>query len=283
MEVEFSVSPALPGKEILTAELSEKGFEGFWEKDNLLCAYIPLEKYNEKVISSLPFSNAGNFKISYRANLVKHINWNEEWEKNFEPVIIARKCLVRAAFHKVPGKFEYEIVIQPKMSFGTGHHETTSLMMACMISMGVHGFKNRTVLDAGCGSGILSILASKMQAKQVMAVDNDEWAYYNAKENIALNHSVNIIAEKGDASVFGRKKFNIILANINKNFLLENMGLVSRILTVNGLLLLSGFYKKDLPEIKREAGKHCLKLLNELKKNRWSMAVFKKDNVIRSK
>lgn len=274
--MEFSVSPVDPGKDILTAELHEKGFEGFLEKGDFLCAYIPLRKYNEKIISSLPVYNSGKFKISHRANRVKHTNWNEEWEKNFEPVIISGKCLVRAAFHRITGKFKYEIVVQPKMSFGTGHHETTSLMMARMLGMGVRGFKDKTVLDAGCGSGILSILASKMRAKNVLSVDNDEWAYCNAMENIALNHCVNIIVEKGDASILGRKKFNIILANINKNFLLENIGPVSRILTVNGLLLLSGFYKDDLPEIKREAGKCDLKLLDQLEKNRWSMAVFKK-------
>lgn len=274
--MEFSVSPGDPGKEILTAELHEKGFEAFLEKENLLSAYIPLKDFNEEQISSLRILRSGKFQISFKKNLIKHINWNSEWEKNFKPVIISRKCLVRAVFHKIPGKFDYEIVIQPKMSFGTGHHETTSLMITRMLELGMKDFKNKTILDAGCGSGILSILASKLNAKQVTAIDNDEWAYRNAKENIALNHCINIVVEKGDAAVFGCKKFNVILANINKNFLLENMGSFGRLSADDGLLLMSGFYKNDLPAINKEAGKFNLKLLDKREKNQWTMAVFKK-------
>lgn len=149
-------------------------------------------------------------------------------------------------------------------------------MITRMLELGMKDFKNKTILDAGCGSGILSILASKLNAKQVTAIDNDEWAYRNAKENIALNHCINIVVEKGDAAVFGCKKFNVILANINKNFLLENMGSFGRLSADDGLLLMSGFYKNDLPAINKEAGKFNLKLLDKREKNQWTMAVFKK-------
>lgn len=275
MEVEFTVSPENPGKEILAAELSEIGFEGFSENENLLSAYIPYKNFKNNKISSLRIFKSGKFKIAFQKKLIKHINWNSEWEKNFEPVIISGKCLVRAAFHEVPGKFDYEIIIQPKMSFGTGHHETTSLMLSQMLELG-SGLKNKTVLDAGCGSGILSILAEKMGAPQVTAIDNDDWACINAKENVLLNHCVNIIVEKGIASISGHKKYNIILANINRNILLESMGSLTRSLNFSGLILMSGFYKNDLPGIKKEARKNYLKLIGKKEKNQWVMAVFKK-------
>ena len=202
----------------------------------------------------------------------------EEWEKNyFTPIVIGNECVVHSSFHTDIPEVKYDILIDPKMSFGTGHHETTSTMMEMMLKT---SFENKVVLDMGCGTAILSILASLRGAKSVTGVDIDEWAYENALENIRLNHISNIDILLGGSEQIAGKNYDIILANINRNVLLENMKIYSSCMNENSELYMSGFYKEDIPVICEEANRCGLVLETYTEKNRWVGTKFvKKANI----
>ena len=267
IEITFKISPVNPGVEILSAQLSEIDFESFVETDEGLLAYIPEEKFDEKNLKDLQLLNSDEFRISYNSKIIKNQNWNKVWESNFKPIIIAERCGVRASFHPEFKNIEHEIIINPQMSFGTAHHETTAMMIELMLDM---KFKGKSVLDFGCGTSVLSILAAKLGAENITAVDNDEWAYENSLENIKLNNLENINVFYGDSQIIKNKKFNIIIANINRNILIKSISDLNSTLSENGMLMMSGFYEDDIKKIREETEKFNLKFVDFIVKNKWA-------------
>lgn len=238
-------------KEILVAFLDEKGYSGFLEREQNLIAYLPEEKKDEEALDDLLNSlSRGHEKIDYEVQQLPEINWNETWEKGFQPILIDDIVRIRASFHKEDSSYLYDIVIDPKMSFGTGHHETTRLMIKSMLEL---DFQGTQVLDMGCGTGVLAILASKLGANLIVAVDIDEWSVRNARENAGSNSCNNITVLKGAIDIVPVRKYNIILANINRNVLLDYMDYFKLLLVSGGSLLLSGIMEHDLEIIRLKA------------------------------
>jgi len=255
MALNFKIRPLQPTTDILIAQLSELGFEGFEETGDGLQAYIPESAWKQELLQEIQILKNGKFEIGYQVGRLPRKNWNAVWEKSFQPIAIGRDCLVRAPFHKGTGA-AFEIVIEPKMSFGTGHHETTRLMLEWLLELEVSG---RAVLDMGCGTGVLGILAAMRGAGSVEAIDNDPWCYANARENAARNGQDFIQIREGDAGLLENRQYDIILANINRNILLEDLPRYAGSLNRGGILLLSGFYLADLPAISEKCGELNLK------------------------
>jgi len=247
--------------EILVADLSESGYEGFEEDENFLKAFIPENLFDESSIKKI----AGQLNISFNKTIIQETNWNEVWESNFQPVIVDDFVVIRADFHKPILSTKYEIVITPKMSFGTGHHATTYMMMQQMRDI---DFKGKSVFDFGTGTGVLAILAEKLGANEILGTDNDEWSIRNSKENIERNECNKVELKLLDV-VPQEKQFDIILANINKNVILENLHLLSKQLKKNCILLLSGLLIDDKNDILQAAEKLGLKLINTIERNNW--------------
>ena len=240
--IQITISNLLPEQsDILVATLSTYGFDGFEENENSLTGFIAEDNFSEEELSSL----AALYKFTYEKRLIKPTNWNEEWEKNFEAVIVDDFVAVRADFHAPIKNVEHEIIITPKMSFGTGHHATTYLMMQQMRRI---AFKDKSVFDFGTGTGILAILAEKMGAKNIKAIDNDEWSINNAKENIERNNCAKISLLLGNEPP-SKEKFDIILANINKNVILSFIFSLTELLNEKGQLILSGLLQDDENDI----------------------------------
>lgn len=258
--------------EILTAVLGELGFESFTEDDETLLAYIPSNSFSPSVLDNSLLSDF-NKEFEFSWNQIPDQNWNKVWEENFQPVTINGECHIRAPFHPFNHQVQYEIIIEPKMSFGTAHHETTAGMIKHLLATELTG---KTVLDMGCGTGILAILAAKKGASSVTAIDNDEWAYNNTLENTERNNTPGINVLLGDASLLKDQQFDIILANINRNILLNDIPAYSECLQVNGLLFLSGFYLEDLPAIIERAKDSGFEYQSHLEQNRWVAASFRK-------
>lgn len=265
IEYIFRISPKEPATEILIAELGNVGFESFIENEVGLLAYIQKNDWFENIVDDIFILNSDEFEIEYEHNEVPQTNWNEEWEKNFEPIQVDDLVSIRAPFHENP-QLKYEIIIEPKMSFGTGHHETTHMMIQHLLALDL---TDKKVLDMGCGTGILAIFAEIKGAKPVDAIDIDEWCYTNSIENIERNNCNHITVYQGDAALLTDKKFDVIIANINRNILLEDMKTYATSLDTNGILLLSGFYEEDLILIDEEASKNQLKFQKSIKKNQW--------------
>ncbi len=253
-------------REILVAELGAIGFESFIETDDGgLSAYIQSEDWIDGLLEQVQIMSSEEVEYSVERENIKQVNWNEEWEKNFEPIEVQGRVSVRAPFHEGE-ELEYNIVIEPKMSFGTGHHETTHLMIEHLLEIDLEG---KSVLDMGCGTGILAIFSELRGASQVQAIDIDPWCYENSVENVARNHCRRIEVFEGDATLLKLQKFDVIIANINRNILLEDMSKYVRCLNPGGLLLLSGFYREDMEHIGRKAEELGLELLTEKERNRW--------------
>ena len=267
---EFKVTPVQPGVEILIAELGYAGFESFVETEEGVTAYIQKEEWYENILEDIQILNSEEFKIDFTFNDIEQTNWNEEWEKNFNPIVVDNVCSVRAPFHEKPNT-PYDIIIEPKMSFGTGHHETTHMMIQHILK---NDFTNKSVLDMGCGTGVLAILAEKKGANPIDAVDYDNWCYLNSLENVERNNCKHITVIEGDASVLTGKKYDIIIANINRNILLNDMETYISCLNKGGLLFLSGFYKDDIPVIQEACEKHLLKFEEKLERNHWVALKF---------
>ncbi len=261
--------------EWLMAELSEVGYESFLETETGLYAYIPVSQYKENIVKVLLHDMPGNNTITYTPNFIEEKNWNAVWEENFEPVIIQNKLTIRAPFHKNLPKTELEIVMEPKMAFGTGHHETTYLMAEALLDFPVKGLQ---VLDMGCGTGVLAILAAKRGAKKfVDAIDIDVWAKNSTFENARRNRVFQKVrALLGDASLIQRNKYDLILANINRNILLSDMSTYAMGLKPGGTLMVSGIYFSDIPAVEAEAIHGGFQKQSEKTKNNWAMVVFKK-------
>ena len=258
--------------EILMALLSEKGFDTFEQNENQLSAYIEEEKnvIPEMVVYLADLQQ--KFIFTWSQQKFEDKNWNEEWEKNFKPVIVAEKCLIRAPFHPTNDQIEYDILIEPRMSFGTGHHESTYLLVEEMLGL---NFENKQICDAGCGTGILAILAIKKKAAHVLAIDNNEWAYQNTLDNIKLNSIYDeITAELGEIDLMDGKQFDIILANINKPIIMENIPLFFRTLSQGGVLIVSGILENDINDVIKEANNYFFNLISTRTKNDWICAVF---------
>ncbi|HOU67220.1 MAG TPA: 50S ribosomal protein L11 methyltransferase [Paludibacteraceae bacterium] len=261
--------------DLLSAALGEIGFESFVKGNEGLTAYVPQNLYNEEAIKSLLASFEYADNIPYESKLIKGQNWNEEWEKHyFQPIIMGNDCVIHSTFHKDIPAATYEILIDPKMSFGTGHHETTSLMLGEVLKADIKG---KSLLDMGCGTAVLAILASKRGANPILAIDIDEWVYENSLENIKLNDVNNIRVMQGGAELLGKEKFDIILANINRNILLHDMHAYAACMNTGSELFMSGFYKNDIPVIDEEAKKLGLKLISFEEKNLWVAVHYKKD------
>jgi len=258
--------------EILIADLADLGFESFSEEEHHLLAYIPDKEYSDALLAANKYLQEQHKSKLLSINFIKEQNWNAVWESNYEPVIIKKQCRIRAPFHPTNSEIEFDLVIQPKMSFGTAHHETTSLIIEILLDEEIKGMK---VLDMGCGTGVLAILSSFKGARNILAVDNDEWAYNNSLENIALNKIDNLEVKLGDTGVFTDEIFDLILANINKNVLLADIATYSKVLVPGGIIIFSGFYTHDLEDIKSEAEKNGLRYQFHKEKNKWVAAVFK--------
>lgn len=248
-------------KDILIATLSDIGFDGFEEGPDFLAAYAEEGGYNTTELDAI----AADLSISYSTEHLAEKNWNEAWEQSFEPVLVDDFCVIRASFHAPVSGVAYDVIITPKMSFGTGHHATTFMMVKWMKTLDHH---EKVVLDFGTGTGVLAILAEKMGAAAVQAIDNDEWSIENARENIETNGSQKISLARADKLAF-TQQFHIILANINRNVLLANMDALKQHLAVGGVLILSGLLTGDRAAIEGSANQHKLKITGELEKNGW--------------
>ncbi len=258
-------------QDLLINQLSEIGFDTFEVIDFGFKAYIPTEKFDAETLSEQIQPYQELFTFSYEVNLIPYKNWNEVWESNFEPILIKDKVYVRATFHE-PKTFPIEIVIDPKMSFGTGHHQTTALMMEFMLEMDL---AEKDVLDMGCGTGILAVLASKLKAKNITAIDNDLVCYESVLENTFLNNVLNVDARHGAKEAIPQLKYDIILANINRNILIDQLKHYTIALKPDGELLMSGFYESpDLEIIIDAARSFNLKYINHKTLNNWVAARF---------
>lgn len=272
IEYDFTVFPTEMGAEILMAELAEVGFDSFVDTPTGIKAYIPKDSWNEQILQDIYLLSNPEFTISYQITEIEQVNWNEEWEKNFSPIVVEDLCTVRANFHPVPNT-RYDIVITPKMSFGTGHHETTYMMLQQLLPLSLEGAK---VLDMGCGTGILAIMAALRGARDITAIDIDPWCVENATENVQQNNCSFITIKEGDVSLIAGEQYNLILANINRNILLSDIPAYTQALLPQGLLLVSGFYEEDLPAIKEKCQEVGLTYLSHIERNRWVSAKFQR-------
>jgi ribosomal protein L11 methyltransferase len=268
IEVKFQISPYQEYiSDLLIAELGEIGFESFVPSEEVLEAYILQTNFEESKLEVLLENFEYEVEIEYTITPIAQKNWNEEWEKNyFEPIVIGNDCVIHSSFHKDIPKAKYDIVIDPKMAFGTGHHETTSLVIDQILQMEL---ADKSVLDMGCGTAVLAILAAMRGAKDLLAIDIDTWCTDNSIENIAMNNVEGIKVELGGAELLEGLHFDIILANINRNILLADMEKYAACLSPGGELFMSGFYTQDIPLIEAEANKNGLKLISYKEKNNW--------------
>lgn len=261
-------------QDLLISELAEIGFNTFEDTENGFSAFIDQDSYSQQQLVDSLLQFKDDFQYTYTVTEIAAENWNEEWEKNFEPLIIDESCYVRATFHPSQPEYTYEIVIDPKMAFGTGHHQTTTMMMRYILETDVSG---KVILDMGCGTGILAILAAKKGAKQLTAIDNDDVCYLSAIENSTLNNIHNITALCGGKEVIPAEQYDIILANINRNILLDQIPVYAKVLKAGGDIFFSGFYETpDLQLIKEACEQLNIQYRTHKKIGEWVAAHFTK-------
>jgi len=261
----FTIEPKEVGSEILLAELEDTAFESFEETENGLSAYVQESLLTSDILDEVTILDNPEFTISYEIEKIETVNWNEEWEKNFSPIEVRENCYIRAPFHETKN-VKYEIVIEPKMSFGTGHHQTTHMMLEHLLDTDL---ANKRTLDMGCGTAVLAILAEMKGAKNIDAIDIDNWCYLNSLENVERNNCSQISVYEGDVSLLEDKKYDVIIANINRNILLNDMAAYAECLDTGGILFLSGFYLEDIPVIDESCVSNGLKLEKQLQKDNW--------------
>lgn len=279
IEVTFTLTPwSETAQDILTALAGDIGFESFVEEDNLLKAYIQQKFYDEEtingIIADFPLPD---ITIAYTAQEQEDKDWNEEWEKNFfQPIVIGNRCVIHSTFHKNIPQMEYDILINPQMSFGTGHHETTNLIVSRLLETELEG---KSVLDMGCGTSILAILAAKRGASPITAIDIDDWCVSNSADNIRLNNIDCINVRLGDADVLRneRPSFDLIIANINRNILTTDMDAYALCMNPGSRIFLSGFYVDDIPVIQQSLMANGLSFVEHHENNRWAMVVAEKE------
>ena len=262
-----------PFADILVARLNEINYETFSLEENILKCYIKTSLIQKNDTIDIILSLSQQTKINYSFKDIEKKNWNANWEQSFSPVKINSHCIIRADFHKEDKNIKYEIIITPKMSFGTGHHETTFLMLNEIFKINV---SKLNILDMGSGTGVLSILSSKLGAKTILAIDIDEWAYENSIENSLLNNTNNIKFLKGDISLIENKTFDCVLANINRNIILRDLVKYYKLLINGGKLLISGFLVEDFDLVYKKINKIGFKLINKKNKNKWLMLHLEK-------
>ncbi len=271
LEFNFKIKPLQPWNEILMAELIEIGFDSFTEEHDGILGYIQKDLFKDEELNDIYLLQNDEVEISYTYEEMPNINWNEEWEKNFSPINVEDKVLIRAEFHDSDPNM-HEIVIQPKMSFGTGHHPTTHLMIQQMLDMDL---ENKKVLDMGCGTSVLAIFAKQKAAGRTVAIDIDEWSVENSKENAARNN-VELDIELGTADNLGKEKFEIILANINRNILISDIPTYVSVLEDGGKLLLSGLCFFDVDDILEVCAEQNLKLEKKIQREEWVSLLLSK-------
>ncbi|NQY05819.1 MAG: 50S ribosomal protein L11 methyltransferase [Flavobacteriaceae bacterium] len=272
LEYSFVIEPRDPATEILIAELGYAGFESFVENESGVVAYIQKQEFFDAILNDIMILQNDDFKIDYTTKEIEQVNWNEEWEKNFDPIVVDDTCTVRAPFHEIPNT-AYDIVIEPKMSFGTGHHETTHMMIQHLLEIYFH---EKKTLDMGCGTGILAILAEMKGAQPIDAIDIDNWCFINTEENAERNGCQHISAYQGDATLLEGKTYNLIIANINRNILLQDIPTYVACLHDKGTLLLSGFYKEDIALITEICSKNGLAYVKNFERNNWLAVKYTK-------
>jgi len=267
IEVSFSIEPyTTENEEILIALLSNNKFDSFWQTNAGLKAYILKSKFNHDSLKTLCNNIHDLFKVNFKYTELEKIDWNTEWEKTFDFITIDGRCVIKAPFHNNVPKLEYEIIIEPKMSFGTGHHSTTFLMIEHLLETNL---ENLNILDMGCGTGVLAILSSQKKAKSVTAIDIDEWSYKNTIENCKVNKCNNIKVLLGGSEVIPNENYDVILANINRNILLDNFQYYNKHLVKNGILIISGFLETDTDVLISKAKEYNLHSQTIKTKNDW--------------
>ncbi len=278
-EIKFQYNSSIENEiinDILAGELGETGFESFTSDTEGLTAYIKENVYDKKAwdtqLELFPLPGVG---ISYKETLIEGKDWNEEWEKNyFQPITIGNQCVIHASFHHIPDPYEFDIIIDPKMAFGAGNHETTRLVIQEILARDLSGKK---VLDMGCGTAVLAILSAMKKAASVVAIDIDEWAYRNATENIRLNHTPVVkVLHGGVEQIPGNITFDLVLANINRNILLNDIHRYAQAMHNGSALIMSGFYIEDVPVISEECVRHGLTVISRRSENNWTCVVVRK-------
>jgi ribosomal protein L11 methyltransferase len=267
-EINFFITPFEEYiSDVLASELGEIGFDSFVSTEVGLDAYALENAFDEAKLKNLLDNFPFEASIEYKVTQIESKNWNEEWEKHyFEPIVIGNECVIHSSFHKNVPKAKYDIVIDPKMAFGTGHHETTSLVIGWLLKMDL---QDKTLLDMGCGTSVLAILAAMRGAKDIVAIDIDTWCTENSIENIGINNTKGVKVLLGGAELLTGMHFDIILANINRNILLADLEQYAACLSSGGELYMSGFYVQDIPLIEAEANRNGLKLIDFHEKNKW--------------
>ena len=270
IEYSFLVLPSDPWEEILLAELQSLPFESFENSEGLLKAYVPEDLYYDSFIDSIDLLNNDKVTITFEKKIIEPINWNAKWESEFHPILIGEDCVVRADFHN-PQEKKFELVINPKMSFGTGHHQTTFMMLSFALG---EDFTGKRVLDMGCGTGVLAILASLKGAKRTDAIDNDPWCIENTAENIQTNSCNNIYVSLAELISVSEPTYDIIFANINRNILLEQIPNYYTALKPKGFLFLSGFFEADISVLNECCQNEGLYLVDKKQKDSWRALKF---------
>ena len=271
-EIDIKFNPANQYKDILIAQLYNIDFDSFLEYEKGIKAYVKIDVFSEEKFNKIIKDISLNIDIEFKIINLENKNWNEKWEANFSPVFVGKKCVIRADFHLKSNDVEYDIVINPKMSFGTGHHETTHLMIEKMFDL---NFYNKKVIDIGCGTSVLSILASKLKAQTITAIDTDIWAYNNSIENIDRNNVSNVNLINDNIYNIKHQQFDIILANINRNVILEDITTYATFVTEKSDVLLSGFLKEDTAEILKKSEQLGFELVDSKNKNKWQIIHLK--------
>ena len=256
--------------EILVAELGVLNFESFVNNDACLQAYIQEDAFDQQALNDISILHNPNFEIKIEVNSIEQQNWNTEWENNFEPIEVDGKCVVRAHFHHKK-EVQFDIVITPKMSFGTGHHETTRQMISQILNLEM---KSKSVLDMGCGTGVLAILAAMKGADFITAIDIDEWAYLNTIENTLENNCGHIVVKHGGAELVGNDSFDFVFANINLNILLNDMSAYANVMHSGSKIIFSGFYTSDIPLIDKKAESLGMYSIGKTEKNKWAALLY---------
>jgi ribosomal protein L11 methyltransferase len=267
VELNIQLSPKDPWSDIVIAELSEHGFDSFVTTDEGVLAYAPISINTDEVVKESLLGNPDGFECTIVKTIIPHQNWNAEWEKNFSPVFIEEYATILAPFHDGKDAVGMKVIIQPQMSFGTGHHQTTWMMTKALFELGE---MPSTVLDMGTGTGVLAVYAAKLGAKEVLAIDIEEWSAENARENVERNGCSNIECLWGDIDLVKGRNFGLIIANINKNILKQHMEVYSNALETNGTLLLSGFFVTDVDEMTNYCEAYKLKQTKVFTKDEWA-------------
>ena len=275
-EVDFLIAPVEPWRDLLMVELMELGYEGFEETAHGLKAFTPTAAFDRSALGVMLVLRDPHVSISYTVHEVPDINWNARWEKEFQPVEVDARVRIRAEFHPAVAGYEHDIIITPRMAFGTGHHATTRMMVRAMLELELNG---QLVCDLGCGTAVLAILAERLGAAHVLAIDNDPAAVANARENVAMNHCKRVVVEKGSADLEERDAYGTILANIERNTLVRYMPALAKALAGNGRLLLSGFVKADKQIMKEAAEGEGLKHVLTLEEGEWALSEWEMPRV----